>query len=247
MKGRPTSGAKWWQAGREAQWKGELQVTITEQKSFEEIVEKLAGARRVFIVGCGECATLCQTGGEYEVEEMKRKLEEAGFEVVGTAVPEATCEVLVTKRELRKQKEAFASADAVLVLACGVGVQALAEIADKPAVPGLNTLFLGGTLRQGQHYEWCSCCGECVLADYAGICPVTRCPKGQMNGPCGGADEGKCEVDPEQDCVWALILERAEKLGILDRVMAAAAAAPRDYSKQRRPRKRVFEPRRAGI
>lgn len=222
-------------------------MTITEQKSLEEILDRLSSARRVFIVGCGECATLCETGGEYEVEEMRRQLEEAGKEVTGTAIPEATCEILVTKRELRKDKEGVAQADAFLVLSCGSGAQALASIVDKPVIAGCNTLFLGVTPRKGQHYEWCSACTECIVDQYGGICPITRCPKGQVNGPCGGTDEGKCEVDPEQDCVWTLIYQRAESMPDMWQALQSLIAEPKDYGRLRRPRQRVFEPRRRGL
>ena len=225
-------------------------MTITEQKPFEEILALLEPFTRVFIVGCGECATLCQTGGEYEVEEMKQKLTEQGKEVVGTAIPNAVCEILDTKRELRKTKEAVAQAEAFLVLCCGAGVQAVVEAAGdgKHVIPGCNTLFLGDTYRKGQHYEWCSMCTECVLGEYGGICPITRCPKGQTNGPCGGTDNGKCEVDPDQDCVWTLIFNRSKEIGVWDKIAARDnIREPKDYSRLRKPRKRIYEPRRAGL
>ncbi|MCD6350518.1 MAG: methylenetetrahydrofolate reductase C-terminal domain-containing protein [Armatimonadetes bacterium] len=222
-------------------------MTITEQKSLEEILEHLEGLQRIFIVGCGDCATTCQTGGEYEVEELKQKLEAAGKEVVGTAVPDTTCIVLLTKRQLRQQREAVEKADAFVCLACGTGLQALTALFDKPVIAGNNTLFIGATPRSGQHYEWCSACTECVVDQYGGVCPITRCPKGQVHGPCGGADNGKCEVDPDQDCVWTLIQQRAEKIpGLWDK-LAKRMVAPRDYGKARRPRKRLYEPRRAGL
>ncbi|MBC7287188.1 MAG: methylenetetrahydrofolate reductase C-terminal domain-containing protein [Armatimonadetes bacterium] len=225
-------------------------MTITEQKEFEEILRLLEPFTRVFIVGCGECATLCQTGGEYEVEEMKKKLAEAGKHVTGSAIPDAVCEILDTKRVLRQARDAVAEAEALLVLCCGAGVQAVVEAAGegKHVIPGCNTLFLGDTYRKGQHYEWCSMCTECVLGEYGGICPITRCPKGQTNGPCGGTDKGKCEVDPEQDCVWTLIFERAKALGVWTAIADRKRLKdPKDYSRLRKPRKRIYEPRRAGL
>lgn len=221
-------------------------MTITDKKAVEEILAALEGYEKIFIVGCGDCATVCETGGEHEVEEMKKALEAAGKTVVGTAIPESTCEVLVTKKELRQHKDAVEAADAFLVLSCGAGTQAVTSIVEKPVIPGLDTLFLGDTVRKGQFYEWCSACAECVLADYAGICPVTRCPKGQLHGPCGGAQDGKCEVDPEQDCVWSLIYERARKIGQWDAI-AQRMVALRHHKRATKPRKRVFEPRRAGL
>jgi len=219
-------------------------VIITESKPWEEVVQMLEGLDSIFIVGCGECATECQTGGEYEVEQMTNKLQEVGKTVTGNVVPDATCIVLDVARLLRQQKEEVAQAQAILVLACGAGVQAVAEKSNKIVLPGLNSLFLGDTVRHGQMYEWCSMCGACILDKYAGICPITRCPKGQLNGPCGGADEGMCEVDPERECVWALIYERLAKLGMDDERIAATLEEPKDYQVQVQPRERIFEPRR---
>ena len=219
-------------------------MIITESKPWDEVVQMLEGLDSIFIVGCGECATECQTGGEYEVEQMTKDLQEAGKIVTGTVVPDATCEILDVARLLRKQKDEVAAADAILVFACGAGIQAVAEKSDKSVLPGLNSLFLGDTLRHGQMYEWCSMCGACVLDKYAGICPVTRCPKGQLNGPCGGADEGMCEVDTERECVWTLIYERLEKLGMDSERIAATLEEPKDYQVQVQPRERIFEPRR---
>jgi len=191
---------------------GELMI-ITEQKPAEEILEMLADYDSVFIVGCGECATECQTGGEYEVEEMSQRLTDAGKTITGTVVPDVTCQVLDVGRRLRKNKEAVAAADAVIVLACGAGAQAVAESVDKPVISGV----------------------------------ITRCPKGQMNGPCGGTtDDGKCEVNPDNDCVWVLIQQRMEKIGKDISDLAAIRYEPRDYSIQQRPASRIFEPRRTG-
>jgi len=220
-------------------------MIITEQKPAEEILEMLADYDSVFIVGCGECATECQTGGEYEVDEMSQRLTEAGKTVTGTVVPDVTCQVLDVGRQLRKNKEAVAAADAIMVLACGAGAQAVAESIDKPVVSGVNTLFLGDTIRHGQFYEWCSACGDCVLDEFGGICPITRCTKGQMHGPCGGTtDDGKCEVNSDNDCVWVLIQERMEKIGKDITDLAAVQYEPRDYSIHQQPASRIFEPRR---
>jgi hypothetical protein len=218
-------------------------VTVTEKKQLEEILASLEGAQKIFIIGCGDCATQCETGGETEVAEMKKLLEEAGKTVTGGVVPDTACEVLLTKKDMRKHQKDVDEADAFLVLSCGAGVQAVSSIVDKTVVPGCNSLFIGDTIRKGQLFEWCSACAECIIGEYAGVCPITRCPKGQMHGPCGGAENGKCEVDPEQDCVWAIIYDRAKKTGAWEKI-AAGSAAPRDFRKQTKPRHRVFEPRR---
>ena len=220
-------------------------MIISEAKPFEDVLEMLADYDSVFVVGCGECATECQTGGEYEVNEMSRVLTEAGKTVTGSVVPDVTCQVLDVGRLLRKNKEAVNNAQAIIVLACGAGAQAVAASVDKPVVSGVNTLFLGDTLRHGQFYEWCSACGNCILDQFGGICPVTRCPKGQVNGPCGGTtDDGKCEGNPDNDCVWVLIWEHLDKIGADKQRVAAALHEPRDYSVYQRPASRIFEPRR---
>lgn len=223
-------------------------MIATSKKPFEEVLQLLRDANSVFIVGCGDCATQCETGGEVEVEEMTRRLQESGKTVTGSVIPDSACNVLDTARLLRKQKDQVEAADAILVLSCGTGVQSVAQSQEtKPVFPGLNSLFSAITSRKGQIREGCVCCADCVVGEYAGICPVARCPKGQLHGPCGGYDEGKCEVDRDQDCVWALIFERAEKTGQLQRVMETMGAADaKDYSVAKHPKELVFEPRRAG-
>ena len=221
-------------------------MTATEQKAREEILKMVENARAIFIVGCGDCATVCQTGGEHEVAEMKSFLEEAGKTVTGTVIPDTACQVLDVGRVLRQEKDALAASDAVLVLACGAGVQAVTEnLKGTPVYPGLNSLFIADTTRLGHLHQWCSTCGECVIADYGGVCPITRCPKGQVNGPCGGTDQGKCEVDSEQDCVWTLIYQRFDNVPGKDKVESTLFGA-KNFQKAKHPGKRLFEPRRGG-
>ena len=219
-------------------------MTATEKKSPEQILEMMKEDDAIFIVGCGDCATLCQTGGEVEVEEMTKFLQENGKTVTGNVIPDSGCQVLDLGRLLRQQKEAVAAADALLVLSCGAGVQSAVEnCKDKPVYPGTNSLFIADTTRLGNLHEWCSTCGECVIADYGGICPITRCPKGQVEGPCGGTDKGKCEVDAEQDCVWTLIYQRFEKVPGKEK-LASTFMGAKNFLKSKHPGKRVFEPRR---
>lgn len=218
-------------------------MTATEQKTREEILKMLENDTAIFIVGCGDCATVCQTGGEVEVEEMKAFLEENGKQVTGSVVPDTTCQVLDLARLLRAQKEAVSAADAILVLSCGAGVQSASATVDKPVYAGCNSLFIANTQRLGNLHEWCSTCGECVVSDYGGVCPITRCPKGQVNGPCGGTDQGKCEVDPEQDCAWTLIYQRFDKVPGKEQV-ESTYFAPKNFQKAKHPGKRIFEPRR---
>jgi hypothetical protein len=188
-------------------------MIITEQKEFEEILRSLEGHERVFLLGCGICATTWSTGGKKEVREMAAQLTEVGKECTGWMVTEeSTCDVRTTRLLLKRNKEQVAPADAVLVLACGAGVQTVGALVDVPVYPALNTLFLARIQNLSVCDERCRLCGACILADTAAICPVTLCPKGLMNGPCGGYEDGKCEVDREKDCAWVAIYERMEVL-----------------------------------
>ncbi len=188
-------------------------MIITEQKEFDEILCSLEGYERVFLLGCGVCATTWSTGGEKEVREMAAQLTEAGKECAGWMVTEeSTCDIRTTRLLLKRSKEQVGAADAVLVLACGAGVQTVGGLVDVPVYPALNTLFLARLKNLSVCDERCRLCGSCILAETAAICPVTLCPKGLMNGPCGGYEDGKCEVDREQDCAWVAIYERMEVL-----------------------------------
>ncbi len=182
-------------------------MIVTDIKPVQEVLDALGGYRKVFVVGCGSCATASRTGGEEECTAWLQELERSGKEPAGFFVPEETCHVFLLKSMIR-QSEAAASADAFLVLACGAGIQAVSAATDKPVVAGLNSMFLGTTYRAGEFLKYCSLCGSCVLSSTAGICPVTRCPKGLLNGPCGGMVNGMCEVDNTVACVWVDIYER---------------------------------------
>jgi len=194
-------------------------VIISRQKPFEELLESLAGDKNVYIVGCGECATMTQTGGEDEVADIKARLEEAGKSIVATDVAHSTCHELDMKRIFRQKKAEAESADAFLVLSCGAGTQSVRESTSKHVAPGTDTLFLGNIKRQMNFEEKCSLCGECVLDEFGSICPVTRCAKGLLNGPCGGTNQGKCEVDSEKDCAWVLIHNQLKSEDKLDKFM----------------------------
>ncbi|MEW5803776.1 MAG: methylenetetrahydrofolate reductase C-terminal domain-containing protein [bacterium] len=209
-------------------------MIITRQKPFDEILSSLQGKRKVFLIGCSLCAATCQSGGEEQVLEMKQLLAGEGREVVGYCVLESACHVLSSKKELRLKKAELAEAEAVVVMACGAGVQTISELQEVPAVPALDSLFLGTVKRFGQFEERCSLCGECILDKTAGICPVTTCSKGLLNGPCGGMSDGKCEVDPDRDCAWVKIYERLKELGKVEAIKEVFA--PKDYSKNIKPR-----------
>ena len=216
--------------------------TITDQKLFEEIKEYLGQDEKIYIVGCGTCVTMCHTGGKEEVLEMKEQLEEAGKEVMGWMVIPTACDDL-TGEALKENAETVQKADAILVMTCAFGVQTVASFVDSwniPVYPALNTLFIGKESGEmGVFSEVCQQCGECVLGWTGGICPVTTCAKGMLNGPCGGTDDGKCEEDSEKDCAWTLIYNRLEKLGKLD--VMRRYYPPRNYQKVQRPGKVLVE------
>lgn len=191
-------------------------LIITTSKTLEEIETYLLPYQNILIVGCSVCATLVQTGGEKEAAEMAEKLQGKWF--VDTEIFETACDERISRKDWRKIKRKLGdSIDAVLCLTCGAGVQTLTELIDKPCFPGLNTHFLGKVERIGLYYERCRACGECQLGETMGICPVTRCAKGLMNGPCGGVIDGKCEVgNYVRDCAWFLIWEKLRKFGRME-------------------------------
>ena len=186
-------------------------MIITQKKPIDELLAMLSGVRKVALVGCGNCASACQTGGEKEMQELKTILEAEGFEVVATVLPEECCHKMLVKRDLKVLRGC--GAEAVVGMACGDGVQTVADNVQLPVYPANNTLFLGQIERVGIFHEYCRMCGDCVLGSTGGICPITRCAKSLVNGPCGGQKDGKCEVNPENDCAWIQIYNRLVSLG----------------------------------
>ncbi len=214
-------------------------IMITEQKPMEEVTQFLDKCHKVYLIGCGTCATTLHTGGKSEVVGMKDTLEASGKKVTGWMVIPTTCDTL-TREALAENAGEVAAADCILVMSCALGVQMVARYSDKPVYPALNTLFLGMEDNLGNFSEHCIQCGDCVIGQYAAICPVTSCAKGLLSGACGGAKGGKCEQEPEHDCAWILIYERLRKLGMLDKLKAVAS--PKDYSKMKRPRQLEVTP-----
>ena len=208
-------------------------ISVTEPKPLEEVTQYLDRCQKVYLIGCGTCTTMQHTGGKTEVLEMKDKLEAAGKEVTGWMIIPTTCDAL-TKEAMAEKKTEIEAADCLLVMSCAFGVQTVNLYTDKAVYPALNTLFIGKEDSPGHFAEICLQCGECVLGQYAGICPMTQCAKELLSGPCGGSREGKCEQAPEHDCAWILIYERLKKLGELDRIKEFAP--PKDHSKMKRQR-----------
>ena len=210
---------------------------------MEEILGCLLGKENIFLIGCSQCATACHTGGETEIAAMKENLEKAGKTVTGSLIGHEDCHILDIKRELRQHKEEVGKTDALLVMSCGAGAQSVvANSPDKEVFTANDTIFLGNIRRTGMIFEEnCSICGECVINETGGICPVTNCAKGLLNGPCGGVNNGKCEVDQEKDCAWVLIYQRLERLGKLDDMKEILE--PKNYAASIKPAKLVLERR----
>jgi len=197
-------------------------VITAEQKPFDEIYGSLREGEKVLILGCGTCVTVCMAGGEKEVKDLASMIRLANKEKnVSMTITEDTIERQCDREFFDDVKDKVKEADTVLSMACGVGVQFAGEIFDgKRVIPALNTKFYGTTMEQGVWSERCAGCGDCVLEHFGGICPVARCSKSLLNGPCGGSQDGKCEVDPDNiDCAWQLIFDRMKSLGILERLM----------------------------
>lgn len=192
-------------------------MIVGEQKKLSEIKEIVAPYKKVLILGCGTCVKTCFAGGEDEVavlaSALRLSLKKDGRDI---EIKELTVERQCEDEFIQESAKAVSEADAVLSLACGAGVQGIARrYPTAPVLPGVNTTFIGVLERQGLFTEECSGCGDCMLATFGGICPFTRCAKKLVNGPCGGSQNGKCEVNEDTDCAWHLIIERLRTLGQL--------------------------------
>jgi len=203
-------------------------MLISEQKPLEEILNYLDGERNIFLIGCKGCAEGCESGGEKQVLEMKHTLEGQSKSVTGFSLIDMVCNETLTRMKLKTHQREMKAADSILVLTCGVGVQTVAGVTDKVVHPGCNTLSSGGAHAEWKEAERCLECGDCMLEFTGGICPIARCSKHLLNGPCGGSQGGKCEVDPSIPCAWQLIIERLTKLGQLDKL--EKIVAPKNWS-----------------
>jgi len=190
-------------------------MIITSAKPFEEILALLKDEDNIFIIGCNVCAAKLKTGGEPEVLEMYRRLEESGKHVVGWALPTAACSVR-SLESLAEKNEKIHDANCILVMGCGSGVSSVANVVEVPVYGANDTLSLGGSSGGKLLFNQCIMCGNCTISEFGGLCPKAQCPKGLLNGPCGGAVDGVCEVNRENDCVWNQIYERLKKIKRLD-------------------------------
>ncbi|MFX1238452.1 MAG: methylenetetrahydrofolate reductase C-terminal domain-containing protein [Promethearchaeota archaeon] len=219
-------------------------TVITTKKPFEEVLGAIKDAKKIIIVSCGSCAAMCQTGGTEGAQEMAKKLKEKGFEITTVIVPEEVCDNRVIMNDFRKIEHDLNNTDAILTLSCGLGVASITEVLTKkhPNIPvfiGTNTEFMGMTERIGRFYMRCRGCGDCLLNETGGICPITTCAKSLMNGPCGGMVKGMCEVvNYEKDCGWVLIYNRLKELGRLD--LFSKLRDPVDWSESGHQREVVW-------
>lgn len=192
-------------------------MIIAEQKSLEELKTLVSDAQKVLVVGCGTCVTVCFAGGAREAAIVSSSLRMASkLDGDKKTITDFTVQRQCEWEYLDQIAEQVAEADVVLSLGCGIGVQAIAEHFPQTwVVPGLNTTFLGIPLEQGVWAERCAACGDCVLGLTGGICPIARCSKSLLNGPCGGSENGHCEISPDTDCAWQLIYDRLNSMGKL--------------------------------
>ena len=208
-------------------------MIVLKQKPLDWILERLAPYQKVAVVGCGTCATVCLAGGEREVEELCCALQLAANE----QGREGEFSGLTVKRLcdwefIEPELDTLNGAEVVLSLSCGAGTNLLADkLTDKPILPGVDTCFIGANEGVDAWSEMCAACGDCVLDQTFGICPIARCSKNLLNGPCGGSDGGNCEVNSEMECGWAKIVERAKALGRLDDL--ERVIPPKDWSSGR--------------
>ncbi len=218
-------------------------MIIGEQKPLEEIQGLLGEAENVLVVGCGTCVTVCFAGGSREAQILSASLRMSS-KLKGK--PQDVSDVTVQRQceweYLDEIEKEVAGAEIILSLACGIGVQAMAKhFPDKWIIPGLNTNFLGIPAEQGIWEERCAACGDCVLGLTGGICPIARCSKTLLNGPCGGSEAGHCEVDNDIPCAWQLIYDRLTAMGREEYLLELQPTKNWQVSRDGGPRKIVRE------
>ena len=218
-------------------------MITAEQKPIDEIREMIEPYEKILLLGCGSCVAECAAGGEKETAMLASALRMAAqMDEKKVLIQEKTVDRQCVKDFILPLDDIINQYDAVLSLGCGAGVQAVAEIfSEIPIIPALNTKFIGETRDQGYWVENCIGCGDCMLYYFGGVCPLTRCAKNLLNGPCGGSKDGKCEVDPEVPCAWQLIFERLSGFNALERL--EKIYPPKDWSEKqgRGPRKIIRE------
>ncbi len=218
-------------------------MIVAEQKSLEEIKSLIRDAENVLVVGCGTCVTVCFAGGEREAAILSSSLRMA-TKLNGDSknIQHVTVQRQCEWEYLDQIREKIKENDVVLSLGCGIGVQAIAEYFPEAwVVPGLNTTFLGLPTEQGVWVERCAACGDCILGLTGGICPIARCSKSLLNGPCGGSENGHCEINPDTPCAWQLIYDRLSSMNKLDALLELQPPKKWRTSRDGGPRKIVRE------
>lgn len=224
-------------------------MIVAEQKTLDEMKSLIGEAHNVLVVGCGTCVTVCFAGGAREAAIVAASLRMA-TRLDGNAktVSDVTVQRQCEWEYLDEIAGQIAAADVVLSLGCGVGVQAIAEHFPQAwVVPGLNTSFMGLPTEQGVWAERCAACGDCLLGLTGGICPIARCSKSLLNGPCGGSEDGHCEVNPDIPCAWQLIYDRLSSLGKLDLLLEVQPPKNWKAARDGGPRKIVREDLRLAV
>lgn len=218
-------------------------MIVAQRKPIDEIIGFVKNRKKILIAGCKECVTVCYAGGKKEVGLLASSLKMAFMkEGKDLEVKEVTLERQCDPEYVEELAEYYHEYDAIISMACGVGVQEVAvRYKDKLVFPALNTSFMGATERQGIWAERCQACGECVLARTGGICPIARCSKRILNGPCGGSSKGKCELNPDLECAWQLIWDRLKELGLEDTYEEITPTKDWSVSRDGGPRKIIRE------
>jgi ferredoxin len=204
-------------------------MIVSEPKPIEEIRESLSDFQTVFILACGGCPVGCKSGGKERIKELTDELGRNGKEITGSAEIDFLCNKALVGTQLEYYLPQLKGSQAILVVSCGIGVQAVGKMIDLPVIPANNTLSSQGMQGLWPSEERCAGCGDCILDLTGGICPITSCSKSLLNGMCGGQHDGKCEVEPERDCGWYLIYNRLKELGRLDNLRRIPPL--RDYRK----------------
>ncbi len=220
-------------------------MIVGDSKPLEEILGMIEGSKKVLVLGCRGCVTVCNVGGEKEVGILSTALRIAAKKAgSGVVIGEHTLERQCDPEYIAELDGVLEDGgyDAVVSIACGVGPQFVSErFPELRVFPGINTTFIGGALEHGVWAERCQSCGNCLVHNFGGLCPIARCSKSLMNGPCGGSAGGKCEIDPGVDCIWHLIVEKMESMGRLDELENLWGNKNWLTSRDGGPRKRVRE------
>jgi len=216
-------------------------MILTEKKPIEEILDSVKEDKNIFLLSCNGCPEAAETGGKAQLEDLKKELEAKGKNVTSSTIIDFLCNKMLVTTRLMRHKKSLKDSDSVVIISCGIGVQAASNILEKTVHPALNTISMGGFQGLWPSDERCEQCGDCVLDLTCGVCPITFCSKSLLNGSCGGTKDGKCEVDKDTDCGWHLIYKRLKNVGKLDNLKKMRS--PRNYNNMIPPinlRKKVF-------